>query len=311
MLSHATRAKLDEIDRQIDAKAAERAQAKATIAKVDAALPIAEERDQIYEKLRENEYSSKVAALEAKEQLVEAQHDHAVAIHQVEQADADIAGLKQQRQGADEDFRRQAMDDLAKAKQKAAEQRDEQVKAVQKTGLQTLRAPIDGTIEQLSVHTIGGVVTPAQSLMVLVPDGTGLTVEAMLPNREVGFVHAGQEAEVKVEAFNYTRYGLLKGTVEGVSRDALRTADRDAVNEQDEDPTAATRAKRANEPGTEESAYVARVALARTDIDTEMGHTALAPGMAVTAEIKTGQRRLIEYLLSPLMRFKHEGLRER
>jgi hemolysin D len=303
------KAKLEGIDRQITGKQAERDQAKATIAKVAAALPIAEERVAIYDKLRANEYSSKVAALEAREQLVEAQHDGAVARHQLEAAEAAIAALDQQRRETDAEFRAQALDDLAKARQKAAEEAQDQVKAVQKTDLQTLRAPVDGTVEQLAIHTVGGVVTPAQALMVVVPDGSRLQVEAMLPNRDVGFVHAGEPAEVKVEAFTYTRYGLLRGSVEGVSRDALQTGERN---------DSAGRAKTAggsddedSQNGSHESAYVARIALAATAIDTEDGPLPLEPGMAVTAEIKTGQRRVIDYVLSPLLRYRHEGLRER
>jgi hemolysin D len=304
------RAKLDGLDRQIAAKTAERDQARATIAKVAASLPIVEQRVKIYERLRENEYSSKVAALEAQQQLVEAQHDRAVAGHQLEGAEAAIAALIQQRKEVDADFHRQALDDLAKAKQKAAEQTQDQIKATQRTGQQTLRAPVDGTVEQLAAHTIGGVVTPAQALMVLVPDGSKLEVEAMLPNREVGFVHPGQQAEVKVEAFTYTRYGLLHGAVEGVSRDALRTAPRD----NQDDPTKPPRpgdTNRSADSGNQESAYVARVSLTDATVETEQGHLPLEPGMSVTAEIKTGQRRVIEYVLSPLLRYRHEGLRER
>jgi hemolysin D len=304
------RAKLDGIDRQIAGKKAERDQAKATMAKVAASLPIVEQRVAIYDKLRENEFSSKVSALEARQQLVEAQHDGAVAAHQLEAAEAAIAALSQQRQETEAGFRQQTLDDLAKARRTAAEQEQEQVKAARKTGLQTLRAPVDGTVEQLSIHTIGGVVTPAQTLMTIVPAGSRLEVEAMLPNREVGFVHAGQAAEVKVEAFTYTRYGLLHGTVDGVSRDAV-------VNRADKEESG--RPRRADSADDRDSGddtrgqstYVARVSLADTSIDTEQGRLPLEPGMAVTAEIKTGQRRVISYLLSPLLRYKHEGLRER
>jgi hemolysin D len=305
------RAKLDGLDRQIAEKKAERDQAKAAIAKVAASLPIVEQRVEIYDKLRENQYSSKVAALEAHQQLVETQHDRAVAAHQLEAAEAAIAALVQQRKETDADFRRQAMDDIAKAKQKAAEDMQDRIKATQRTDQQTLRAPVDGTVEQLAAHTVGGVVTPAQALMVLVPDGSKLEVEAMLPNREVGFVHPGQSAEVKVEAFTYTRYGLLHGTVDGVSRDALRTAPRDSQDEDQGKPSRSNDANRNAENGNQESAYVARVSLEQTAVDTEQGLIPLEPGMSVTAEIKTGQRRVISYILSPLMRYRHEGLRER
>jgi hemolysin D len=300
-------AKVDGIVHQITAKTAERDQAKATIVKVEASLPIVEKRVDIYNKLAANQYSSKVAALEAEQQLVEARDNRAVAKHQLEAAEASIAALQQQKQEAESEFRAQTLDDLAKARQKLAELDQEQIKATQKTDLQTLKAPVDGTVEQLAVHTIGGVVTPAQTLMVVVPEGSKLQIEAMLPNRDVGFVHAGQPAEVKVEAFTYTRYGLIHGTVDGISRDAVQSNGRkpkDGSRQSEDDADSGDGPK-------DESSYVARVTLSRTAIDTEDGPRQLEPGMAVTAEIKTGRRRVIDYLLSPLARYKHEGLRER
>jgi hemolysin D len=147
--------------------------------------------------------------------------------------------------------------------------------------------------------------------MVVVPEGSKLQIEAMLPNRDVGFVHPGQPAEVKVEAFTYTRYGLLHGTVDGVSRDTItngnggKSGGNNGNQQQDSrDPDAA-------DGQHAESAYVARISLAQAAIDTEDGLRPLEPGMTVTAEIKTGRRRVIEYLISPLLRYRHEGLRER
>ena len=124
-----------------------------------------------------------------------------------------------------------------------------------------LRAPVAGTVEQLAVHTVGGVVQPAQTLMVVVPDNSKLEVEAMLPNRDAGFVRTGQQAELKVEAFTYTRYGLLHGRVRAVSRDALRS-ERDAP-----DPERDQNAKKPSQRDTQnqqpsDSAYVARISLA-------------------------------------------------
>jgi hemolysin D len=193
---------------------------------------------------------------------------------------------------------------------KAAEQQSEQVKAVEKTGLQTLRAPVDGTVEQLATHTVGGVVTPAQTLMVVIPEGSKLEVEAMLPNRDIGFVHADQPAEVKIEAFTYTRYGLLHGRVEGVSRDAVVSAGAPAGGGRSR-PGESAKPSDAEDDAPGGSVYMARISLSQTAVDTEQGLRPLEPGMAVTAEIKTGRRRVIEYLLSPLLRYHHEGLRER
>ena len=104
--------------------------------------------------------------------------------------------------------------------------RAEEVKAAQRTALETLHAPVAGTVQQLDVHTVGGVVTPAQKLLVIVPDDAGIEVEATLANRDVGFVHEGQDVQVKIETFEFTRYGLLHGTVTGVSRDTITEDDR-------------------------------------------------------------------------------------
>ncbi|HEX5281163.1 MAG TPA: HlyD family type I secretion periplasmic adaptor subunit [Micropepsaceae bacterium] len=304
------RAKLDDLDQQMVAKAAERDQAKATIAKIDASLPLVQQKLDIYNKLRATQFTSEVTRLDTERQLVEEKHDRDAAVEQVSGAIAQIAALAHQRSETDAEFRSQALDDLRKATQLASEQREELIKATQLTGLQVLRSPVSGTVEQLGVHTIGGVVQPAQTLMVVVPDQSKLEVEAMLPNRDAGFVHAGEAAELKIEAFNYTRYGLLHGVVRTVSRDALRN-ERDAPN-----PDADQDALKSNAPNQQsatpsDTAYVARVSLNETSVQTEQGRMPLEPGMTVTAEIKTGDRTLISYILSPFMQWGHEALRDR
>ena len=299
------RAKVEGLSRQIEAKTAEQDQAKTVIAKLNATVPLLQDKVQMYLTLRERELTSKVSLIEAQRQLVEAQHDRIATGHQVEALQAQIEVLTQQRNEADADFNRQALDDLRKSSQLAAEHSQDLIKAVQRTELQTLRAPVSGTVEQLSVHTIGGVVTPAQSLMIVVPNNAGLEVD-----REAGFVHAGQPAELKVEAFTYTRYGLLHGSVRDVSRDALRNERDQAAPDRDEASGASAPRNRDTAAPTG-SAYVARIRLDESAVETEQGPQPLEPGMTVTAEIKTGQRRIITYLLSPFMRYRHEALRER
>jgi hemolysin D len=303
-------AKLAGLDRQVAEKGAERDQARAIIEKIDASLPLLRQKLGIYNKLREQQFSSEVTRLDAERQVLEAGHDRDGAVHQVAGAVAAIQALEEQRSETAAEFRRQALDDMRKAQQSASEQRDELVKATKLTGLQVLRAPVDGTVEQLAIHTNGGVVQPAQTLMVIVPNGSTLEIEAILANRDAGFVHAGQSAEVKVEAFSYTRYGLLHGVVRSVSRDALRS-ERDAPDpDRDTNPQKAGAQNGAN--GTSgDSAYVARVTLDEDTIRTEQGVRPIEPGMTVTAEIKTGDRRIISYLLSPFVRYGHEALRER
>jgi hemolysin D len=198
--------------------------------------------------------------------------------------------------------------DLAEAQQRADELAQQEAGAAHKAAETELTAPIDGTVQQLAVHTVGGVVTPAQALLTVVPNDAPVLIEAMVENDDIGFVHAGQAVEVKVKTFPYTRYGLLHGTVLDVSRDAV-CQEGDGVRK---------RADRGNAEAGEGpdgtgsgSGYVAHVALERTSLAVDGREQRLETGMEVTAEIKSGRRRVISYLLSPLQRQVHDGLGER
>jgi hemolysin D len=162
-------------------------------------------------------------------------------------------------------------------------------------------------VQQLAVHTIGGVVTPAQAVLVVVPVDSRLEIEAMVSNRDIGFVHPGQEVEIKIDTFNFTRYGLLHGKVVSVSQDAI-VRDKPQDKTGDKVPGAETST---SEPKGQELAYAARISLDRTQMQIDNKLVNLSPGMAVTVEIKTGSRTVISYLLSPLLRYRHETLRER
>ena len=139
--------------------------------------------------------------------------------------------------------------------------------------------------------------------MIIVPQNHSLTVEADLANRDVGFVHAGQPVEVKIEPFNFTRYGLLKGHVIGVSRDV--------VTPREQGDSSGRTASGAADSHTPAPSYVARIALDQTDMLIDGRRETLQPGMNVTAEIKTGRRTIIDFLLSPLARHTRESLHER
>ena len=209
------------------------------------------------------------------------------------------------------EYEHKLLTDLADAEQKVAELTEDAVKADRKMEEQLLRAPIDGTVQQLAVHTLGGVVTPAQQLMVIVPKKSRLEVQAMVSNRDIGFVQAGQSAEIKIDTFDFTRYGLLQGKVLNVSQDAI-VRDKPAAPDKTPPSTPTSGAlATTSEPQGQELVYAARVSLDRTQMQVEDKLVNLTPGMAVTVEIKTNQRRLIEFLLSPLLRYKRESLRER
>jgi hemolysin D len=179
------------------------------------------------------------------------------------------------------------------------------IRAQQRTKLQLLSAPVDGMVQQLAVHTVGGVVTPAQTLLVIAPTDSRLEIEAMVSNRDIGFVHAGQEVEIKVDTFSFTRYGVIRGEVLSVSQDAIV---RDRPQDKSSDPVAQ---RDSSEPSGQELVFAARVSLDKSQIQVEDGFVNLSPGMAVTVEMKTGARRIISYLLSPLLNYRQSSLRER
>jgi hemolysin D len=143
--------------------------------------------------------------------------------------------------------------------------------------------------------------------MVIVPSDSQLEVEAMVSNRDIGFIQTGQDAEIKVDTFNFTRYGLLHGVVSSVSTDAI-TREKPQDKGADKSQGAETSS---SEPKGQELIYAARVSLSSIQMQIEDKFVNLSSGMAVTVEIKTGSRRIISYLLSPLLRYKQESLRER
>jgi hemolysin D len=301
------RAKLASLDRQRAQKEAERATAAATLAKLNASNPLIQQRVDIRKYLADKELGSKLTYLEILQQLTENENDVAVQKSRLQEADAAAAALAESRVQTDAEYHRTLFGELAEAERKAGGLAEDLAKAERRTKLQLLAAPVDGVVQQLAVHTVGGVVTPAQQLAVVVPADASLEVEAMVTNRDIGFVHAGQDAQVKVDTFNFTRYGLLHGRVLSVSPDAI-VRDNPQGKSSDKAKGAETES---SEPAGQEFVYSARVSLDRTQMLVDNGVANLEPGMAVTVEIKTGSRAVITYLLSPLMRYKHESMQER
>lgn len=163
-------------------------------------------------------------------------------------------------------------------------------------------SPIDGFVSGLAVHTIGGVVTPGQKLLSIVPANGELVLEAYLNNKDVGFVRVGQEVVIKLDAFPFTRYGHIKGVVSMIANDSIEKPDEKPAKVKESDIDGKTQTV---------NNYQIRVALEQTTISIAGESTMLFPGMVATAEIKTGKRTLMSYLLSPLVENIGEAARER
>jgi hemolysin D len=301
-------AKLASINRQIEQKRAESDSITATIAKIDTTMPLVEEQATVRRKAMEIQYGNRIAYLDAQTKLIKQQNERLVQQRKMVEIAAARHALEEQIEQTKAGYEHQVLNDLSDAEKKAEEFSQDLVKAEQKTSEQILRSPIDGTVQQLALHTVGGVVTPAQQLMTIVPIDSHLEAEAMISNRDIGFVSAGQQAEIKIDTFNFTRYGLLQGKVISVSQDAIV---RDKPNAKAGDKKTGGALSDSSEPDGQELLYSARVSLDGTQMQIEDKMVDLVPGMAVTVEIKTGTRRLIEYLMSPVLRYRQESLRER
>ncbi|UVH55102.1 HlyD family type I secretion periplasmic adaptor subunit [Variovorax paradoxus] len=279
-------AKLAKAAAEINRRQAEIATAREVVTKLETTLPIAKQREADFRQLADQGFMSSHANQDRTRERIEMERDLATQRARLAEANASlresentrvafIAETKHSlrtREGAAELKRQQGTQDLAKAGQRER--------------LTTLKAPVAGTVQQLAAHTEGGVVTEAQPLMVIVPDGAQVTAEVTLDNKDIGFVSPTQEAAIKLETFPYTRYGTVNATVKTVTADAVNDEKRGAI-------------------------FPVTLNLSSTTIDVDGKPIKLSPGMNLTAEIKTGKRRVIEFLLSPVQRATTESLRER
>ncbi|QQR69262.1 MAG: HlyD family type I secretion periplasmic adaptor subunit [Alphaproteobacteria bacterium] len=279
-------AKLERMDASIAQRQAELESTRELVHKLEQTAPLARQRAQDFKELLERSAVSKHAYLEKQQAHIEQESDLAAQRSRLNEIEAALREAEGQKSQLTAETRRTHLDSLNDGMQKAAATEQELLKADTRGKLMTLTAPVEGTVQQLAVHTVGGVVTPAQALMVVVPRDDALEIEAFVENKDIGFVRANQNAEIKIETFPYTKYGTLHAKVLSVSHDAINDEKRGLI-------------------------YTARVRMERSTILVDGTQVHLGPGMAVTVEIKTGKRRVIEYFLSPLLQYGHESLRER
>lgn len=201
------------------------------------------------------------------------------------QLELDIERNKAQREQMLAQYLDEANTKLSEARQAIMTAELELARLRQREELHLLRAPVSGVVNDVIIHTIGAVVSPAERLITIVPDDAVLEVEAVLENRDIGFVEEGQDAELKLDAFPFTRYGVVNAKVTQISADATVDEQRGAI-------------------------YAVRLTPNMASLD-DAKDVRLSPGMRVTAEIKTGDRTVLEYLMTPLLRYRDEAIRER
>ncbi|MHC8301729.1 HlyD family type I secretion periplasmic adaptor subunit [Pseudomonas sp. ZS1P83] len=280
------RSSLELVDAEILQRSAEIQAARAQVSNLLKTLPIATQLAEDYQRLLSQQYVARHEYLEKEQARLDLQRHLRVQQAGVLQFSAAQAEARRRREGVIAQTRRVMLDLQQQADQKVARLVQELAKARYQESLTLLHAPVAGTVQQLAIHTVGGVVTAAQPLMVIVPDNQPVEVEAFLENKDVGFVRAGQPVTVKVETFTFTKYGTVAGEVFSISSDAIEDEKKGLV-------------------------YSSRIRLKNDHLVVNGKKVSLSPGMSVTAEVKTDQRRVIEYFLSPLQRNANESLRER
>ncbi len=307
-------AKLAALDGQIAQQQEKNGEAVATMAQLQASLQYAQQMAAVRDKALTLGVGSRIDWITAAQQLSQQQHQIAVVNEQEVEALSAEKALVAQRAQTEADYETSVLGDLVKADQQIDQDQQDLTKAQKELRLTTLTAPIAGSVQQLAVHTVGGVVTPAEALLVVVPNDPKLTAEVRIKNEDIGFVHVGQTVQVKIAAFDFTRYGTIPGTITGISHDVEGAVPLDAPDPTETNPVQQPSGGGSASPQAQQDAqggsYIAEIALGKTTIRTEQGIVALNPGMQLTADIKTGRRRLISYLLSPLDMLKHNAMRQ-
>jgi hemolysin D len=280
------RAKLGAIEAERMRREAEKRSTHELIAKLEATLPIVQARANDLKRLRDEGFVSQHGMLDREQIRIETERDLAFQRSKVQEIDAGLAETRQRATALVAEARKTLRASMIDDQNRLTQLRQDASKGQRLEQLSRIVAPITGTVQQLAVHTEGGVVTPAQALMVIVPRDSVPEIEASLENKDIGFVRVGDPVTVKVDTYPYVRFGTLKGTVTAVTQDAL-----------------------VDDKGN--ARFAIRVALTEQALQKPGATLPIAAGMTVSAEVKTGTRRVISFVLDPLQKIGQESLRER
>lgn len=280
--------KLAGLDHDIERRRADRDAIRSTVIKLEQTLPLLRQRLEMNQSLAKKQFLSETNVMDNELEVIEQENELQIQRHRLTESEASLAVAIRQRKQLEAEFSAETLAALAEAARRNAAVSQELVKVEKKKSLQRLRAPIDGVVQQLAINTVGGVVTAAQTLMVIVPANGDLEIDAKVLNKDIGFVRVGQRAAVKFETYQFTRHGFIEGTMQWVGLDAMSDPQLGLV-------------------------FPVRILLSDMTMPNKVNgqRGSVAPGMSVTADIAIGKRRVLEYFLAPILRYKEESLRER
>lgn len=267
---------------------AEKTAAQVNIGRLDKTLAIITQRAQSLKTLNEQQLIATDQFLQLEQNRVEQQETLAYEHARLQQINATMDATEKRQRAFVAEFQKNLIENSADLQQRIHSIEQEYAKSQVTARQQTITAPVSGTVTQLAITTLGAVVNPAQELLQIVPNGKngGLLVEAGLPNKDIGFVTANQSAEIKLEAFPFTQFGVIEGEIIHVSADAINHEQQGLI-------------------------FPITTRLKQQQIYANGTWINLQPGMQASVEIKTGERRIIEFLLNPLLKGLDEGGRER
>ena len=274
------------LDAELARRQAEIQTVQASIEKLHATLPIVKQREADFKALADQGFVAGHANQDRTRERIELERDLAMQQARLQETKAALNESQQAKLAYLAETKRTLSDRLVQARLKQSQFTNESAKTLQRTELTQLKAPVSGTVQQVAIHTPGGVVTEAQPLMVIVPHDAQVTAEVTIDNKDIGFVHPGQKAEIKLETFPFTKYGTVPAEVTWVTADAVNDEKRGAV-------------------------FPAAVKLHDSAIEVNGTQIRITPGMNITAEIRTSNRKLIDFFLSPIEKALSTGFSER
>lgn len=280
--------KMAVLAQEISRKAADLATTQASIRKIEEALPMLQQRLAMREKLWKDGFMAEVSVIESRIEVSTQINELAVLKERLKESQSALKAAELARMQAQAEYISRVSAEMTDAQRRMQTGHQEFVKASYRESYQVLTAPIAGTVQQLAVHTVGGVVNATQGLMTVVPKEGGIEVEAQVLNKDVGFLRVGMPVAVKLDAFEFTKYGSLDGVVQWVGADAIKHEQLGQV-------------------------FPVRIVLNQTrlPVDVEGNHPEIRIGMSVTADVSIGKRKAYEFFLGPLLKYKNESLRER
>lgn len=280
--------KMAVLAQEIARKSADLATTQASIRKIEDALPLLEQRLMMRDKLWKEGFMAEISVIESRLEVSTQIHELAVLKERLKESQSALKAAELARMQAQAEYISRVSAEMTDAQRRMQTGRQEFVKAAYRESYQVLTAPIAGTVQQLAVNTLGGVVNAAQGLMTVVPKDGGIEVEAQVLNKDVGFLRVGMPVAVKLDAFEFTKYGSLDGVVQWVGADAIKHEQLGQV-------------------------FPVRIVLQQTrlPVDVDGNHPEIRIGMSVTADISIGTRKAYEFFLGPLLKYKNESLRER